>query len=177
MDCWLARGRFPVRVTYGGQHFAARSRPRPTMQDIRHVNHKQAARAPFCGRHVCRPYAWTERGRFPKTVSRGERARQNQHPSNPFAGRYRVVCRGRIYAARQGCAARGVCGSPAVCPGLQGRGNAVVAKKREIPRGFAGRMHAAPTMQTKQQATRKHLPPVPFCGRHVLYSAITWYTA
>ena len=41
----------------------------------------------------------------PKNDTWGKRAQQNQHPSNPFACRCRVVCRGRIYAARQGCAA------------------------------------------------------------------------
>ena len=90
----------------------------------------------------------------PKNDTWGKRAQQNQHPSNPFACRCRVVCRGRIYAARQGCAARGVCGAPAVCPGLQGRVSAVITKKRELPQGFAGRMHAAPTDRGGRAANR-----------------------
>ena len=54
----------------------------------------------------------------------------------------------------RGARPRGVCGAPAVCPGLQGRVNAVVTKKREIPRGFTGRMHAAPTDRGGRAANR-----------------------
>ena len=55
----------------------------------------------------------------------------------------------------RGARPRGVCGAPAVCPGLQGRVNAVVTKKREIPRGFAGGMYAAPTHGSNAVATQK----------------------
>ena len=141
------------------------------MRDTQPTPRKHPPPVPFCGRHVCRPYAWTERGHNIKTISWGERAGQNQRPSNPFACRGRVVCRGRIYAARQGCAPRGVYGKNGRLPRFVGRGLdpaepmifqiIYVGQPPPQPKnGFVGqtgtgRMHAAPTNREKRHTNRK----------------------
>ena len=131
VDCWLARGRFPVRVTYGGQHFAAGSRPRPTMQDIRHINHKQTARAPFCGGRKRPPYRVGRTRSLPKNAKyrtvlqaaymrplRMDRTQSQYENGIIEANGHGGVKISALRAAFGGCAPRRACGRS---PALQGK--------------------------------------------------------
>ena len=90
----------------------------------------------------------------------------------------RAVRRGRIYAARGRLPCGNAFGFVYAVPLFVGEAY-MPPGRGVLPCGVCGKIGRLPrpTMQNKQHSTHKRPMSAPFRGRHVLYSAITWYTA